>query len=111
MDYRKINDDFAVAGQITADDIQAVKAAGYRSVISNRPDREDGAVPHDGIEAAAKAAGLDFRYIPVVGGAFTPEDVEKMAGALDEMEGPIFAYCRSGARSTNLYMMAKQLRG
>ncbi len=54
---------------------------------------------------------LEFRYIPVVSGAITSEDVEKMADALDEMEGPIFAYCRSGARSTNLYMMAKQLRG
>lgn len=111
MEYRKINDDFAVTGQITADDIPTIKAAGYRSVISNRPDREDGTVPHEGIEAAAKAAGLEFRYIPVVSGAITPEDVEKMAVALDEMGGPIFAYCRSGARSTNLYMMAKQLRG
>jgi uncharacterized protein (TIGR01244 family) len=111
MDYRKINDDFAVTGQITADDIPTIKAAGYKSVISNRPDREDGAVPHDGIEAAAKAAGLEFRYIPVVSGAIRPEDIEMMADALDEMEGPVFAYCRSGARSTNLYMMAKQLRG
>jgi uncharacterized protein (TIGR01244 family) len=111
MEYRKINDDFAVTGQITAEDIPTIKAAGYKSVISNRPDREDGTVPHEGIEAAARAAGLEFRYIPVVSGAITPEDIEKMADALDEMEGPIFAYCRSGARSTNLYMMAKQLRG
>lgn len=111
MEYRKITDDFAVTGQITAEDIPTIKAAGYKSVISNRPDPEDGAVPHEGIEAAAKAAGLEFRYIPVVSGAITSEDVEKMADALDEMKGPIFAYCRSGARSTNLYMMAKQLRG
>lgn len=111
MEYRKITDDFAVTGQITAEDIPTIKAAGYKSVISNRPDPEDGAVPHEGIEAAAKATGLEFRYIPVVSGAITSEDVEKMADALDEMEGPIFAYCRSGARSTNLYMMAKQLRG
>jgi uncharacterized protein (TIGR01244 family) len=110
MDYRQINDDFAVTGQITADDIAKIKAAGFRSVISNRPDREDGTVPHEGIEAAATAAGLAFRYIPVVSGAITPEDVEKMADALAEMEGPIFAYCRSGARSTNLYMMATQLK-
>lgn len=111
MDYRKINDDFAVTGQITANDIPTIKAAGFRSVISNRPDREDGAVPHEGIEAAAKAAGLAFRYIPVVSGAITQQNVEDMAAALDELEGPVFAYCRSGARSTNLYMMAKQLRG
>jgi len=111
MEYRQINDDFAVTGQITAADIPTVKAAGFKSVISNRPDSEDGAVPHDGIEAAAKEAGLEFRYIPVVASNITPDDVAKMADALDELEGPVFAYCRSGARSTNLYMMAKQLRG
>ena len=111
MEYRQVTEDFAVAGQINAADIPAVKAAGFKSVVSNRPDSEDGAVPHDGIEAAAKAAGLEFRHIPVVSGAITPDDVEKMADALDELEGPIFAYCRSGARSTNLYIMAKQLRG
>lgn len=111
MEYRQVTEDFAVTGQITADDVPAVKAAGFRTMICNRPDTEDGAMPHEAIEAAAKAAGLEFCYIPVVSGAITPEDVEKMADALDEVDGPVFAYCRSGARSTNLYMMAKQLRG
>ncbi len=111
MEYRQINDDFAVTGQITADDVSTIKAAGFKSVISNRPDSENGTVPHEGIEAAAQAAGLAFRYIPVVSGAITQQNVEDMADALDELEGPIFAYCRSGARSTNLYMMAKELRG
>ena len=111
MEYRQVTEDFAVTGQITAADVPAVKAAGFKTMICNRPDAEDGAMPHEAIEAAAKAAGLEFRYIPVVSGAITPEDVEKMADALDEVAGPVFAYCRSGARSTNLYMMAKQLRG
>jgi len=110
MEYRQIADDFAVTGQITADDIGAVKAAGFKSVICNRPDSEEGAVPHAEIEAAAKAAGLAFRHIPVVASNITPEDVARMADALDELEGPVFAYCRSGARSTNLFTMAKQSR-
>jgi uncharacterized protein (TIGR01244 family) len=111
MEYRQIDDGFAVTGQITPDDVSAIKAAGFRSIVSNRPDSEDGAVPHEGIEAAAREAGLAFRHIPVVSGAITPDDVAAMAAALDEMEGPIFAYCRSGARSANLYMMARQSRG
>lgn len=112
MDYRQIADDFAVTGQITAEDIPAVKAAGFKSIICNRPDQEEaGQPPHDGIQAAAEAAGLAFAYIPVVSGQITPENVADMAGALDELDGPVFAYCRSGARSTNLYMMARQSRG
>ena len=38
----------------------------------------------------------------------TDENVEKMAEALDEIPGPVFAYCRSGARSTNLFMAAEE---
>ncbi|MDP3895452.1 MAG: TIGR01244 family sulfur transferase [Mesorhizobium sp.] len=112
MDYRQVSDDFAVAGQITAEDIQAIKAAGFKSVICNRPDEEQpGQPPHGGIQAAAEAAGLAFAYIPVVSGQITQRNVVDMADALDELDGPVFAYCRSGARSTNLYMMAKQSRG
>ncbi len=110
MDYRKITDDYSVAGQITPADVAAVKAAGFRSIIGNRPDSEDGAVPHAEIEKAAKAAGLEFRFIPVVSGAMTRENVEDQARALDEMPGPVFAYCRSGARCTNIFGLVQELK-
>lgn len=111
MEYRQIADDFAVSGQITAEDIATIKAAGFKSIICNRPDEEQPGQPaHDGIKAAAEAAGLPFRYVPVVSGQITNDDVTLMADALDELDGPVFAYCRSGARSTNLYAMARQLR-
>jgi uncharacterized protein (TIGR01244 family) len=108
MDIRQVAQDFSVAGQISPADIATIKAAGFRSIICNRPDNEDGAVPHQTIEAAARDAGLAFRYIPAVSGQLTMTDVEHTAAALDDLEGPVFAYCRSGARSANLYMMAKQ---
>jgi uncharacterized protein (TIGR01244 family) len=111
MEYRPINDQYAVAGQITAAEVAAIKAAGFKSVICNRPDGEQFGQPAAAeIRAAVEAAGLTFRHIPVVSGKITPEDVEKTAAALGEVEGPVFAYCRSGSRSTNLYMMAQQKR-
>ncbi|MEX0957475.1 MAG: TIGR01244 family sulfur transferase [Rhizobiaceae bacterium] len=108
MDIRQVAQDFSVSGQIDPADIATIKAAGFRSIICNRPDHEDGAVPHQTIEAAAREAGLAFRYIPAVSGQLTMTDVDDTATALNDLEGPVFAYCRSGARSTNLYMMAKQ---
>jgi protein tyrosine phosphatase (PTP) superfamily phosphohydrolase (DUF442 family) len=36
--------------------------------------------------------------------------VVEMARLLKTMPGPILAFCRSGARSTNLYHMALQVR-
>ena len=110
MEYRQITDRYSVSGQITPEDVAAVKAAGFRSIICNRPDAEDGAVHHNEVEHAAKAAGLTFRYIPVVSGNITPENVQEQAEALADLEGPVFAYCRSGARCSNLYMMVQQAR-
>jgi uncharacterized protein (TIGR01244 family) len=112
MEYRPLNDKYAVSGQITADQAAVIKAAGFKSVICNRPDGEQPGQPTAAeIKAAVEAAGLTFRHIPVVSGQITPQDVAKTAKALDELEGPVFAYCRSGARSTNLYGLAQQSKG
>ena len=111
MEIREINEDYSVAPQIGVEHLPLIKAAGFKSVISNRPDAEDGAVPHDSIAAAAADAGLEFRYIPVVSGQITPENVEEQAAALDDLPKPVLAYCRSGARCTNLYGLVRQLRG
>lgn len=109
MEYRKVNDDFSVSGQIGAGQVPAIAAAGFRSVICNRPDTEDGAVAHDEIAEAVKAAGLEFRFIPVVSGAVTQDNVTDMAAALKDLPRPVFAYCRSGARCLNLYGLVQQM--
>ncbi len=112
MEYRQISDDYSVAGQITPDEIAAIKAAGFKSVICNRPDDEQPGQPSaDSVEKAAAAAGLEFRYIPVISGQITAENVADQAAALDELAGPVFAYCRSGARCTNLYGLIQQNKG
>ena len=109
MEYRPINDDYAVSGQIAPEDIALIKAAGFRSIICNRPDDEQPGQPTaQEIAVAAAAADLIFRHIPFTSGQMTEDDVAKMVEALDEIPGPVFAFCRSGARSTNIYMAAKE---
>ncbi|EKF17604.1 TIGR01244 family sulfur transferase [Nitratireductor pacificus] len=109
MDIRRISEDYAVSPQIAVEDVAAIKAAGFRSVVCNRPDGEDaGQPPVAAIAEAAKAAGLDFRHVPVVSGAMTMDDVTAMAAALKDLPGPVFAYCRSGTRSANLYGFIKE---
>jgi uncharacterized protein (TIGR01244 family) len=109
MEYRQITDDYAVSGQISPDDIAAIKAAGFRSIICNRPDDEQPGQPSAAeLAVAAAAADLIFRHIPFTSGQMTPQDVQKMVEALDEIPGPVFAFCRSGARSSNIFMAAEQ---
>ncbi|RWC27037.1 TIGR01244 family sulfur transferase [Mesorhizobium sp.] len=112
MEYREISEDYSVSGQIQPEDVAAIKEAGFKSVICNRPDDEQPGQPSaDTVKAAVEAAGLAFRYIPVISGQITGENVEDQAEALDELDGPVFAYCRSGARCTNLYGLIQQKKG
>ncbi|MBX3596070.1 MAG: TIGR01244 family phosphatase [Rhizobiaceae bacterium] len=109
MQYRQISDNYAVSPQISVEDIEAIKAAGFKSIICNRPDNEDPGQPSaDQIQAAAESAGLAFRWIPVVSGSITPQNIENQAEALKELPQPVFAYCRSGGRCTNLFAEIQQ---
>jgi uncharacterized protein (TIGR01244 family) len=110
VEYREISDNYSVSGQILPADIAAVKAAGFKSVICNRPDNEQPGQPSaDSMKQAAEAAGLEFRYIPVISGQITEENVADQALALEDLQGPVFAYCRSGARCTNLYALIQEM--
>lgn len=107
-DYRMIDDEVAASGQISAAQVADIAAAGYKSIICNRPDDEAAGQPkYSDIAAAAKSAGLAIVHIPVLSSGMTMEDVEATRTALDDLERPIYTYCRSGARSTNVYSMAK----
>jgi uncharacterized protein (TIGR01244 family) len=110
MNPQQITEDFTVSPQILASDVAEIAAGGFKSVICNRPDGESfDQTPFAEIEAEALRAGLAFRYIPVVSGAMTHEDVQVMAEALKEMPAPVFAYCRSGTRCGVLYRAVQQL--
>jgi uncharacterized protein (TIGR01244 family) len=107
MNIRHLTPDFAVTGQIVADDVSAIVAQGFKSLICNRPDNEEANQPGaSGIEKAARGAGLGYSFIPVVSGALTDDNARDMAGALKALPRPILAYCRSGARCANLYQLA-----
>jgi uncharacterized protein (TIGR01244 family) len=98
-----------VAGQIMPADIARAAAAGVRTIVNNRPDGEELGQPAGAeIEAAARAAGLGYRHIPIAGG-FSPAQVEAMAQALEA--GPVLAFCKSGTRSTYAWALARASRG
>jgi len=104
MDIRKISPKFSVSPQITAEDMKEIAAQGFRAVICNRPDGEGVDQPSfEEIEAAATAAGLEIRYVPVKSGMVNDSDVAAFSAALDEVQRPVLAYCRTGTRSATLW--------
>ncbi len=111
METMKVAADVSVAGQVAAADVPALAAKGFRSLICNRPDGEGAGQPSFAeIEKAAKAAGLEIRNIPIIPGKAGYPEVEAFAKALDELPKPILAYCRSGARSGQIFQAALNLR-
>jgi len=111
LPIRPVADDVCVAPQLQPEAMAEAARAGFRSVVNNRPDFEEG--PHQptnaSIEAAAKAAGLQYRYLPVSGAYQSPEEIAAFARLLKELPRPILAFCRSGARSTRLIVAASAL--
>lgn len=97
-----------VSPQVDAATIAAAKAAGYRAIINNRPDREEpGQPPSAALEAQVRAAGLAYHHIPVVPGAYSDADIDAFREAMAACDGPALAFCRSGMRATALWALAQ----
>ncbi len=113
LPLRQVAPDVCVAPQLAPEAMAEAARLGFRSVVNNRPDFEHGPdqPTNASIEAAARAAGLEYRFLPVSGGFQTPEQIAAFAQLLDELPRPLLAFCRSGARSTNLYAQATSHRG
>ena len=108
MDIRRLSDRYAVSPQIMPQDVAAQKAGGFATVICNRPDRE---IPPD-LHAAVigplvEAAGMRFVANPVIGGAMTRDNVVAQAAAIAAATGPVFAYCASGNRSSQVWALTE----
>jgi uncharacterized protein (TIGR01244 family) len=107
----RLNDRVFVAGQIRTEDLPGIKAAGVSGLINNRPDGEEPGQPSSAeMAAAAEAAGLSYRHVPMAGG-LSAALVGEMADALAQGEGSLLAFCRSGTRSTYLWALAEARRG
>ena len=109
---RQLDDKTLVDGQIAPGDVAALKKLGVTMIVNNRPDGEDVGQPtSDEIEAAANAAGVAYRHVPIARG-MGPSDVEAMRAAIHAAaDGKMFAFCRSGNRSTLAWAVAKSEDG
>jgi sulfide:quinone oxidoreductase len=107
MDIRPIDDQIAVAPQITPDDIAELARLGFKTLVANRPDGEEPGQPAMAdIEAAAREHGLKWVYQPVASGNILDSDVDRFDGMIREADGPVLAFCRTGTRCTVLWALS-----
>jgi uncharacterized protein (TIGR01244 family) len=110
-DFRRVTESLSVSPQVNEADMARAASEGFVLVINNRPDGEDPSQPSSAtIEAAARAAGLDYLHVPVRGGP-TPDQVEAVRAAVEAADGPVLAFCRSGTRSIVTWSIGQALAG
>lgn len=110
--FRRLSDSMLASPQITLADVSAAKDLGVTLIVNNRPEGEsDDQTPGSEIEAAARAAGIDYLAIPITHAGFSHPQVARLAEALDGTSGPVLGYCRSGTRSTLLWALARSSMG
>jgi sulfide:quinone oxidoreductase len=104
MPFKVVTPQFSVSAQLSLNDVCEAAEQGFQSIICNRPDDEEqGQPPADSVAAQAAALGMQFAYIPVFPSGVTANDAAQMRAALDDLPAPILAYCRSGARSGQIW--------
>ena len=100
------------AGALTRDHIEALAAAGVKTIVNNRPDGEDpGQLPAGEARALAAANGIAYIHIPMTAATLQPGDVDAMEAALRDAPHPLVAHCRSGTRSTLLWALTRVRAG
>lgn len=111
-DFKPLTQTVLASEQIQIVDVAVAKASGITTIVNNRPDGEDPTAPQsEAIEAEAIAAGLRYVSIPIGHSGFSEVQVDTMMTALNECEGNLLAYCRSGTRSTFLWALASAKMG
>jgi sulfide:quinone oxidoreductase len=108
MDIRRLTPELSVSPQIVPADVPALQAAGYRALICNRPDGEGNDQPlFADIDAAARACGIEARYLPAESGKVSDEQGADFGALMAMLPKPVLAYCRTGMRSTTMWALSE----
>ncbi|MXO58384.1 TIGR01244 family phosphatase [Altererythrobacter salegens] len=107
METKKLDDTLCIRPQVLPEQLAEAARLGFRSVINNRPDGEEPGQPtSDQVAAAAHAAGLEYRHIPVIPGQITDDAIDAFQRGIAEMPKPIVGFCRTGTRAAMLWALS-----
>ena len=97
----------AVGGQPTEGQLVALRQDGFALVIDLRVSGEGAQVlGPDAESAAAAAAGLAYRHIPVSLAGLEAAQVDQLRDAIDTAAGPVYVHCAAGQRACSLSLLA-----
>jgi sulfide:quinone oxidoreductase len=108
MDIRHLATGLSVSPQILPTEIAALKQAGYRAIICNRPDGEGADQPlFAEISRLAHDLAMEAHYLPAESGKVTDEQGTAFGQLFASLPKPVLAYCRTGMRSTTMWALSQ----
>ena len=105
--FRKLDDDFWLAGCLNEADIKRAASEGVATIINILPEDDELCELSDkDAKAIAEREGMDYRHMPIYGHQLNNEFFARAFGYLiAETKGPKIIYCRTGMRSAFLWGM------
>jgi uncharacterized protein (TIGR01244 family) len=100
---RKINDDLAIAGQVTSEQLQQIAQEGFKSVLNLRSPDEAGFLINE--QQRVEALGLYYINIPVQVEVINPELTAEILKKIDELAKPVLIHCNNAMRAAALALM------
>jgi len=106
---KQLHNHLYVAGQINALDFEALKSAGIKTIINNRPDDEEpGQLNSTQAAQLAQDNGIAYHYLPMANGQAMPSTlVDDFKAIIESSEEGILAHCRSGMRSSFIWALGQ----
>lgn len=96
-------DRWRIAGQPSTEDLDRIARSGVELVINLRTQGEIDRLEFDP-QAEAARRGMAYAHIPMGGDdGYTPEQVDALARALNDAQGPVLLHCASGGRARTLW--------
>jgi len=108
MELHELTPELSVSPQLSTEDVEKAAAAGFKTIICNRPDGESEDQPiSDEIQSLCLSLGLNWHFLPVSPKDYTDQQALEFGLLLSELAGPVLAYCRTGTRCTNLWALSQ----
>jgi len=107
-DFKKINDDLSIAGQIFAEELRKLAIEGFKSVLNLRSPDENGFF-HDE-KQEAQIVGLEYTNIPLNPKEANQELTAEAIEAVENLPKPILIHCAGGARAGGIALIAEAIQ-
>jgi len=97
MSIKKINDNFAISGVLSADDIKLVASQGYKSILNVRASDESGFVQNE--QSVSESLGLKYAHSPLPVPALPKENSLAASALIDTLPKPVLVHCAGSNRA------------